>query len=110
MGSDRSRRLTLNADGSLTVEHSCYSYPTGDHCGPEYYYERTDKGTYVREGDAAIVFTIASSECSADLIEAEVDRAKELVGKTVRCAIVSGKVMGYPSPGFASESDCPMSV
>ncbi len=67
----------------------------------------------MREGDAAIVFTIASSECNADVEyvhKDEVDRAKELVGKTVRCTIVDGKVMGYPSTEFARESYCPMSV
>jgi hypothetical protein len=76
----------------------------------EHYTYRIDKGTYVRKGDAAIVFTFESSECIPELIEDEVDRAKELVGTTVRCAIFDGKVMGYPSAKFAPEASCPMSV
>ncbi len=64
----------------------------------------------MREGHAAIVFTIASSACNEDADKGEHDRAKELVGKTVRCAIVDGKVIGYPSTKFAPESYCEMSI
>jgi hypothetical protein len=64
----------------------------------------------VREGDAAIVFTITNSWCNSGVDKDEHDRAKELVGKTVRCTIVDGNVIGYPSTGFAVEGLCPMSV
>jgi hypothetical protein len=112
MGSDTYRRLTLNPDGTFVVEHVDYFARSGDWAGgdDEYYKRRTDTGTYVREGNSAIVFTIASSACNADAGKVLDDLAKELVGKTVRCAIVDGNVMGYPSPGFAPEASCPMSV
>jgi hypothetical protein len=110
MGYDRSRTLTLNADGSFVVRHCYDCWNAGDQVGPEYYDTRTDKGTYVREGDSAIVFTISSSACNADAGKDEVACGQELVGKSVRCAIVDGKVMGYPSTSFAPEESCPMTV
>jgi hypothetical protein len=102
MGSDVTQRLTLYGDGTYSVLLQFDVWNSGDQTGPEFNYGRTDTGTYVREGNSAIVFTITSSACIPGSTQHDVDRARELVGTTVRCPIVDGQVTGYPVPEVAS--------